>query len=164
MKRDRKIQTDHRVTGYLAGLSILLIVITIYFGLIRKDTALAQNPSAAATGSNPEMASNNDGLMAKTEVKTEKRTLIREGTTYHGQHVVFRVTGSRVILTMVNGSERFFCLENLNLQRIAEVLRNNPTLTDWNVDYVITEYQGENYVLIHRAVLTSTALREKSLE
>ena len=126
----------------------------------REDTVIAQDMSGSVSASNPEKASNNDGLVKKQE----NRPLIREGTTMQSRHVVFRPAGHRVVMTTAEGSERFFCLENLNLQRITDVLRENPTLTDWTVDYVVTEYKGENYVLIQRAVLTSTALRSKNQE
>jgi len=126
--------------------------------------ALAQNSPSATVGTNPEMASKNDGLLLKNENQPEKRELLREGTTIQSQHVVFRVTKNRVLMTPVSGSEYFYCLENLNLQRIADVIRQNPTLTDWEVDFLITEYQGINYVLIQRAVLTSINRREESLE
>jgi len=141
---------------------VILVVFFVWLSILsistRKDILFAQNATSPISGSNPEMASNNDGLGKKSTAKAEKRQLLREGTGVQSQHVVFRVTGNRVVLT-TTGSERFFCLENLNLQRIVEVIRNNPTLTDWNVDYTVTEYQGENYVLIQRAVLTSTAQR-----
>ena len=135
--------------------------------ILLKDSpvlALAQNTPSVMAGTNPEMASKNDGLLAKSENQSEKRELLREGTMIQSRHVVFRVTKNRVLMTPVSSSEYFYCLENLNLQRIANVIRQNPTLTDWEVDFLITEYQGINYVLIQRAVLTSTNRREESLE
>ena len=135
--------------------------------ILIKDSSvlvLAQNTPGVTVGTNPEMASKNDGLLSKNENQPEKRELLREGTSMQSQHVVFRVTKNRVLMTPVSGSEHFYCLENLNLQRIADVIRQNPTLTDWEVDFLITEYQGINYVLIQRAVLTSTNRREESLE
>jgi len=126
--------------------------------------ALAQNTPGVIAGTNPEMASKNDGLYPKNENQPDKRELFREGTTIQSQHVVFRVTKNRVLMAPVSGSEHFYCLENLNLQRIADVIRQNPTLTDWEVDFLITEYQGINYALIQRAVLTSTNRREENLK
>jgi len=134
---------------------ILLAATLLYCDARRKDTAIAQEIQGNASASNPEKASNNDGLVKKAE----KRQLIREGTTAQSRHVIFRVTGNRVIMMQVQESEKYFCLENLNLQRITDVIRDNPALTDWTVDYAVTEYKGENYVLIQRAILTSTAQR-----
>ena len=132
---------------------ILMAAILLYCVAQHKDVAIAQNAQNPTSASNPEKASNNDGLVKKSE----KRPLIREGTTAQSQHVIFRVTSNRVIMISAQGVERYLCLENLNLQRVTDVIRNNPTLTDWTVDYVVTEYKGENYVLIQHAVLTSAA-------
>ena len=121
----------------------------------RKDAVFAQNLPGSVSASKPEKASNIDSLGKKTE----KSNLIREGTVMQSQHVIFRITNDRVILTLSNGTERYICLENLNLQRITDVLKDNPTLTDWTVDFVVTEYRSVNYVLIQRAVLSSTSQR-----
>jgi len=121
----------------------------------REDAAFAQNSPGSASASKPEMASHN----ASHIKKTEKNSLVREGTVMQSQHVIFRVSNDRVILTMVNGTERYICLENLNLQRITDVIKDNPTMTDWTVDFIVTEYRGMNYALIQRAVLASIAQR-----
>ena len=143
------------------------VAVTICIGVILlcchsrcENIVNGQDNKGSVSASNPEKASVNDG----TVKKSEKRPLVREGTTAQSQHVIFRLTGNRVVMTMTQGSDRFFCLENLNLQRVTDVLRDNPTLTDWTVDYVVTEFKGENYVLIQRAVLASTALRPTSQE
>ena len=139
----------------------LFVVLTLlYCDATREDAAIAQDASSLTSTSNPEKASNIDSLGKKIE----KRQLQREGTTAQSQHVIFRVAGNRVVMTVAQGSDRFFCLENLNLQRVTDVLSDNPTLTDWTVDYIVTEYKGENYILIQRAVLTSTALRPTGQE
>ena len=158
-----KVSSDTKATMFLLCVAGMISVANI----LLKDSpvlALAQNTSGVMAGTNPEMASKNDGLLSKNENQSGKRELLREGTTIQSRHVVFRVTKNRVLMTPVSGSEHFYCLENLNLQRIADVIRQNPTLTDWEVDFLITEYQGINYVLIQRAVLTSTNRREESLE
>ena len=121
----------------------------------REDTAYAQNLPGSSNASQPEKAGSNDTLLKKSE----KSNLIREGTVMQSQHGIFRVSNDRTILTIANGTERYICLENLNLQRITDVIKDNPTLTDWTVDFSVTEYRGVNYALIQRAVLSSTAQR-----
>jgi len=140
--------------------TILLAVIVLFCDSRRQDTAIAQDVPGSTSASQPEMAGNNDRLAKKVE----QRLLIREGTTMQSQHAIFRIAGNRLVMTTVQGSERYFCLENLNLQRISDVLRENPTLTDWTVDFIVTEYKGENYVLIQRAVLASAASRNTNQE
>ena len=143
------------------ALTMVIATILLFCESRGKDTAVAQDAPGSVSASNPEKASNNDSFAKK---KTGSAQLVREGTRVQSQHVIFRVTGNRVAMSAAQGSDRFFCLENLNLQRVTDVLRDNPTLTDWTVDYVVTEFKGENYVLIQRAVLSSTALRPTSPE
>ena len=163
--------TSRRNSDIFFPITRSLLILTCLLGMIftakfflKEESVLAQNAPPGGMGPNPEMASKNDGLLSKNANSPEKRELLREGTVLRSQHVVFRVTKNRILMTPVNGSEHFYCLENLNLQRISEVIRQNPTLTDWDVDFLVTEYQGINYVLIHRAVLTSVNRRGESLE
>ena len=139
----------------IVAMIFLVAAFILFFGSKRKDAAFAQNLQSVTSASKPEMASHNDDLVKKTE----KSNLLREGTIMQSQHVIFRVSNDRIILSLDTGAERYVCLENLNLQRITAVLKSNPTLTDWTVDFVVTEYQGSNYVLIQRAVLSSTSQR-----
>ena len=139
----------------IAIIVFLIVAIAIFFDSTRENAVFAQNTQDSASASKPEMASN----IAELVKKTEKNSLAREGTVMQFQHVVFRVSNDRTILTMANGTERYICLENLNLQRITDVLKDNPTLTDWTVDFIVTEYRSVNYALIQRAVLSSTTQR-----
>jgi len=132
---------------------LCFIIVGSVVGLqLRDNTTLAQNNSRARSGSNPASASRNGNLI---ENQPRIQTLIREGTVMRSQNVMFRSSGNRTLMIMINGQERILCLENLNLERITTVIQNNPTLTDWEVDFIVTEYRGSNYALIQRAVLTS---------
>ena len=82
-----------------------------------------------------------------------KKKRIREGTVFKGKRCIFRPLAQRVLIFSEDESERFFCLENLNLERVMKVVLENPAQQIWNVDGTYTEYQGENYVLIQRVVL-----------
>ncbi len=85
--------------------------------------------------------------------ETEKKKRIREGTTFKEKRCIFRVAGQRVLVFSEDESERFLCLENLNLERVMQVVLENPAQQVWKVDGIYTEYQGENFVLLQRAVL-----------
>jgi len=148
------------VTRNIAVIIFFIATIVLLCDFKRKDAVFAQNLQDSVNASKPEMAGHNAGLVKKTE----KNSLIREGTVMQSQHVIFRVSNDRVILTMANGAERYLCLENLNLQRITDVLKDNPTLTDWTVDLIVTEYRGMNYVLVQRAVLSSISQRVNDLK
>jgi len=87
------------------------------------------------------------------EKKTVAKKRIREGTAFKNKRCLFRVAGNRVSLFSEDESERYLCLENLNLERIMKVVQENPTQQIWNVDGYYTEYREENFVIIQRAVL-----------
>ncbi|HBT76838.1 MAG TPA: hypothetical protein DEB39_07900 [Planctomycetaceae bacterium] len=89
----------------------------------------------------------------KTEVKRKK---IREGATVQGQIAVFRQIGNRVSVFISPGNERYTCLENLCLERVLRVLRENTDQVFWKIDGQFTEFQGENFFLLRRAVLSPT--------
>ena len=139
----------------IVAIFLFIVTIVLLYASIREEAVFAQNTTGAVSASRPEQAGSNARLLKKTETSH----LTREGTVMQSQHVVFRISNDRVILTMINGTERYICLENLNLQRITDVLKNSPTLTDWTVDFIVTEYRESNYVLIQRAVLSSTSQR-----
>lgn len=94
-----------------------------------------------------------DDLKLNIHNKAKQLNLIREGTVFKSQSCEFRLSGNRVLLLIDGGSQRFFCLENLNLERIVKVLHENQFMNFWTVDFIVTEYQKENYVLINRAIL-----------
>lgn len=81
---------------------------------------------------------------------------IREGTTFQGIRVYFRSQGERTVLYTVQDNKRFVCLENLNLERILKAIGDKPDRGVWKVDGMYTEFRGENYVLIQRAVVSPT--------
>ena len=135
---------------------ILVCCVLVVFG--RQEGLRAQRNTHGVLSSNPENASESDEISNDVH-QSRSRTLLREGTIVRNQRVVIRISGGRAMMTVLEDSRRFYCLENLNLERISKVIQNNPMLTDWNVDYLVTEYQGSNYVLIQRAVLASPAVQ-----
>ncbi|OHB67325.1 MAG: hypothetical protein A2V70_09945 [Planctomycetes bacterium RBG_13_63_9] len=78
---------------------------------------------------------------------------IREGTEIVDLEGHFQVVDNRVTFLARHGNGRFVALENLNLERIGRLVRENPTRLHWSVTGTMTEYRGANYLLIRRAVL-----------
>ena len=78
---------------------------------------------------------------------------IREGTAFRGMLVFFRQSGDRTALYTVEGNQRYTCLENLAMERILTALQENPDRQYWRIDGEFTEFRGENFVLIRRAVI-----------
>lgn len=165
----KNLHCDHRAKNVkkrfflpiMPGLLLCIaILLTIAARVTIENAVFAQSGIKSISGSNPELASQNDDLAKTTAEEQQKsRKLIREGTLLRSQKVMFRITESRSLMVLVDGQERFICLENLNLERIAKVIHENPTQTDWEVDFIVTEYQGANYALIQKAIL-STRVRK----
>jgi hypothetical protein len=92
-------------------------------------------------------------VIEDSEQKKMVKKRNREGTVFQGKKVFFRQTGNRTTLYTVDDKERFVCLENLNLERILKAIEEKPTRTTWKIDGEFTEFRGENYILIRRAVI-----------
>ncbi|MHC4406960.1 MAG: hypothetical protein ACYTG0_45670 [Planctomycetota bacterium] len=66
------------------------------------------------------------------------------------------MNGNRVTFSSSEGHGHLVGLENLNLQRIAQVIANNPGRLLWDVSGTVTEYRGANFIAIEHAILEST--------
>ena len=95
----------------------------------------------------------------RVERETAATKRIREGTAFKNKRCLFRISGNRVVLFSEDESERYFCHENLNLERIMKVVEENPSQHIWSIDGFFTEYRGENFVHIQRAVLAPPQAR-----
>jgi hypothetical protein len=77
----------------------------------------------------------------------------REGTAFKDKHVFFRHTNDRTVLYTTHDNQSFLCLENLHLERILTTIQEKPERQFWKIDGEFTEFRGENFVLIRRAVV-----------
>ena len=93
------------------------------------------------------------GATQRAERESVAKKRIREGTAFKNKRCLFRVSGNRIMIFSEDESERYFCLENLNLDRIMKVVQDNPAQQIWNVDGFYTEFRDENFVSIQRATL-----------
>lgn len=84
---------------------------------------------------------------ADEELKT-----IREGTQLIDYIGVFMISGDRTIFETVDGKQRFVVLENLNLERVMRMVQDGAGELVWIVDGLVTEYRGDNFLLVKRAV------------
>lgn len=120
--------------------------------------ASAQAPELAGSGGKARPVQRN-GEPAPSE--TDHR--IREGTEIVDQLGYFRMTGDRVTFFAEDGRGRLVGLENLNLERIARTIADNPGQLQWSVTGTITEYRGANYVFVRRAMLRSRVQSSESV-
>ena len=87
------------------------------------------------------------------EETQQKEDRLREGTELVDQPGTFRMTGDRITFFTELGRGRFVVLENLALERVGRAIEDNPQPLQWLVTGTITEFRGDNLLLIHRAVL-----------
>ncbi|MGL6194959.1 MAG: hypothetical protein ACRC2T_09080 [Thermoguttaceae bacterium] len=118
------------------------------------------NNSTASTPQQTERDANRPGMRTPRETTndqavkvTSKKKRIREDTVFKAKRCIFRVVGSRVVMFSEDETERYTCLENLNLERVMQVIRENSAEQIWTVDGRFTEYLGDNYILIERVAL-----------
>lgn len=78
---------------------------------------------------------------------------LREGSKITDQAGEFQKSGDRYSFYPKEGKGSLRVLENLSLERVARTMEDDPAPRLWNVTGVVTEYQGENFLLISRATL-----------
>jgi hypothetical protein len=83
----------------------------------------------------------------------------REGSKLVDMPGQFKIPGDRAVFVSADGKLQFGCLENLNSERIARMVKESPETLDWRVQGTITEYRNENYVLITHAMIENRTAR-----
>jgi len=147
-----------RIAGRIAGR--LIVGRTLYVSLTLASLATvalvgrAISPAAVRSVAASHTA---DEASSSTDISRDKAPLLREGTAELDLVGQFKSSGERVVFHTSDGTRQFGVLENLGLQRVTEVIRDNPVPLEWVVSGTVTEYRGANYLLLDRVVLKSTA-------
>jgi hypothetical protein len=84
-----------------------------------------------------------------------KTVSLREGGEIVNQAGYFRATGNRLAFESADNKRSFIALENHNLERVAQTVAENAKRLEWIVSGTISEYRGENFLLVNRAELKS---------
>lgn len=133
----------------LAALAAVFLLAISGAGLLEaEDTANLPSLPAVPPPSNPS-GGGNSGDAAPVLGPTR----LREGTALRGLIGTIRPVGERWTLFLAQRDERYILLENLALERI---LRTNASFTeapDWTIDGTVTEFRGQNYLLIEKALI-----------
>ena len=134
------------------------------FGMSAAACVLAGTLLAIGAEESPLVYRGNDAADAKVTTKNldpsgaQAETAISDGLMREGAKLVeqigeFQKSGDQVNFYLPNRKTELRVLPNLALERVVRILEDNPSVRTWNVSGVITEYQGENYLLLTRAVL-----------
>jgi len=135
-------------TNLLVGLLLPCVVLLtcVATGL------LAQQPPAQQPANRPPESPRTLGTSAK---------LLRQGALLKNVSGTFRKTGVRIAFHQLDSDKRFIVLENLSLQRVSNVLREQGDSMIWRVYGTVQEYHSANYILLERVILTGKQHEEK---
>jgi hypothetical protein len=92
------------------------------------------------------------------ESKSDLWSRLREGSKIIDEIGEFQITADRINFYLQGEKRAIRVLENLSLERVARTLEDDPAPRLWNVSGTVTEFRGENYLLITRAVLKPRAV------
>jgi len=85
----------------------------------------------------------------------DKKVGLREGGEIVNQAGYFHATGNRLAFESSDNKRNFIALENRNLERVTQAIAENAKQLEWIVSGTISEYRGENFLLVNRAELKS---------
>ena len=130
------------------GRDLLFVGATLLVGLA---AAWAQTPAPVVSSPQTKATASRTA-----DGKSPKQHRLREGTELKDEQGYFLATedGRTVFVMGGTSGTRYTVLENLNLERIVSEITRNPTQLEWSVLGTVTEYQGANYLLVRRAVLS----------
>ena len=78
---------------------------------------------------------------------------LREGAILTDQPGTFQLVGKRMVFAFDGEARQLGTLENLALDRVVRLVREAAVPQTWLVSGTVTEYQGNNFLLIDRAVI-----------
>ena len=125
-------------------------------GTLMLGVALAIAPTVGAPNEALETAGPQGrtvGPAGAADGSAQPEDRIREGTELVDQPGSFRPTGDRIAFFTDVGKGRLVVLENLALERVRRSIEDTPTPPEWIVTGTVTEYRGENFLFVRRAVL-----------
>jgi hypothetical protein len=147
-------------TGVCCGIAALWALAGL--GVLRAQSPGGTKLESSAISGRP-APTNVADKDALAPLSDETGHLRREGTQLREQRGHFEVTGARIAFVAADRKTRFVGLENLDLQRIAQLVAGSSESLEWTVTGLITEYQGTNYLLVTRATrATANSGRRRS--
>ncbi|WP_425614656.1 hypothetical protein NA78x_004530 [Anatilimnocola sp. NA78] len=79
----------------------------------------------------------------------------REGTKLTEVVGRFELAGDRITFYPNGSRDSYRVLENLALERVGQVLSESRARQEWTISGVLTEFRGNNYLLLNKAVVKS---------
>ena len=132
------------------------VLASITLGVI-SAFVLTQSAIWADSSSDQVVEDKNENMVSITEIgaREVKELKIREGQLIKDEKAKFKLNGIRFMLHRSDDHRPLTVLENLALERVAEYISKSGANATWLVEGTITEYRGENYILLTRAHVNS---------
>jgi hypothetical protein len=90
-------------------------------------------------------------------------SIAREGTELTEHHGQFKANGGRWVFHSIDGTLRLTVLENLALERVTRMNNESDRALDWVIEGTVTEFQGDNFLLLTQARVKNRPPRRGSL-
>lgn len=124
-----------------------------------QETGVPQ-PSPSLTDSRPGLPQGGSDSDNGETFDESGMTRVREGKRIKDPTASFQIVGERVHCVLNQHNLTVVVLENLTLERVHHYLLRGGDNPTWEVEGVITEYEGSNFLLLHRAIVNSLELDE----
>ncbi len=137
-----------------------MVAFAISIGLIAPELGSDRKSGGLVAASEATRASgSNHGQASTASASGGSTSLLREGTRVANQDGQFSQADGVWFFTPTasagsreSSSSRIRVLENLALQRVVQMIQQDPSDNRWVISGVITEYFGENRVMVSMAV------------
>ena len=144
-----------RISRTISTIAAILLV-GIFAQLVAADSDL-EPPSAWQQRRQTPMLDNTRHAPLHATAGLDENTAVkrlREGTLLAQETAVFTISGDRIMVQLAQYPEPLRVLENLALERVWKMIDESRG-RQWSVSGMITEYRGQNFLLLSRAVLRS---------
>ncbi len=137
-----------------------LTILTLALGLLASaaipSVGIQEPPESGVADSHP--SPETPSLLPGTPPSESDKAAslrFREGTKVTNRVGHFRTIGDRVVFAFSQDGQQFEApvLENLMLDRVWRVLGESSEPMPWLVSGTVTEYRGDNYLILSRAVV-----------
>jgi len=147
----------HANSGWRIGVLVALLVAALVpLALVTTSDARAQTPPTRRTSR--QLA----GDITRVS-PPQVGSIAREGTELTEHHGQFKANGGRWVFHSIDGTLHLTVLENLALERVTRMNNESDRALDWVIEGVVTEFQGDNFLLLTQARVKNRPPRRGSL-
>ncbi len=138
-----------------APMAGLICAAAILFGVTLAWTRSAAMPNTGKTALGNEHVEPMPTIPGKNYRAMIRKSAFARGVKSSTKLVIFMQPAIAWPLCRPIINAAFIALENRNLERVAQAIAENAKQLEWIVSGTISEYRGENFLLVNRAELKS---------